>query len=202
MSKMKCKILEKAAEMFIRIGFKSVTMDDISKDLSISKKTIYSHFKNKKELVDEVTGYMFDHINKGIDAIRDKKLDAIEELFEIKQYVLKTLKDEQSSPQYQLEKFFPEIHKKLKNKHLSIVHTCIIDNIKRGIENNVYRNNINIDFISRIYFTGITGIKDLETFPISLYQQTDLMEYFLDYHIRAIATQKGLLKLEQLLTKK
>ncbi len=196
---MKCEIITKAANMFIRLGFKSVTMDDISKDMCISKKTIYSHFKNKSELVEESTDYIFEHINNGIHAIREEKLDAIQELFRIKQFVLETLKDEKSSPQYQLEKFYPHIHQKFKNKHLNVVHTCIVDNIERGISSGSYRQEIDIDFVARIYYIGITGIKDHETFPPALYQQKTLMSNFLDYHIRAIATNKGLLTLENIL---
>ena len=66
---MKEKILQTAAEMFLNYGFKSVTMDDIAEKMSISKKTIYTHFSNKTKLVEETTYGMFLCITTGIDAI-------------------------------------------------------------------------------------------------------------------------------------
>lgn len=195
---MKDKILHRAIDMFLTFGFKSVTMDDISKDLGISKKTIYTHFKNKTELVKETAELQFEIIKTGIEKIRDKGLNAIEELFEIKQYILGQLKNEESSPEYQLQKFFPEIYTQLKTKQLEVVNNCIVNNLTKGINAKIYRSDINIDFTTRIYYTGITGIKDEETFPKTLFNQLQLMEYFLEYHIRAIATDQGLEVLKKL----
>ncbi|MBF4985337.1 helix-turn-helix transcriptional regulator, partial [Nonlabens mediterrranea] len=55
MTEIKSEILEKSMEMFLDLGFKSVTMDDISSEMGMSKKTLYSYFKNKEELITEVT---------------------------------------------------------------------------------------------------------------------------------------------------
>lgn len=189
---MKEKILAKAAEMFIAHGFKSVTMDDISKGLGISKKTVYTHFSNKTTLVKESTHYLFEQIEKGIDGICSQGLNAIEELFKIKQFVINKLKGEESSPIYQLQKFFPEIHQELKTKQLATVNDCIVRNIEKGISSGVFRENIHIPFISRIYYVGVMGIKDEEIFPSPEFMQKKLMACVLDYHIRAIATPKGI----------
>ena len=59
---MKTKIIKRATELFLTLGFKSVTMDDIANELGISKKTIYVHFKNKTKLVEEVTFNLFNLI--------------------------------------------------------------------------------------------------------------------------------------------
>ena len=50
---MKEKIIQKATEMFLKLGFKSVTMDDIACEMCISKKTIYKYFQNKETLIEE-----------------------------------------------------------------------------------------------------------------------------------------------------
>ena len=101
---MRDKILEKSNELFLNLGFKSVTMDEIASSLGVSKKTIYKYFKNKTELIDTVTHRMFDTICSGIDDICELELNPIEELFSIKRLVLDNVKDEKSSPQYQLQK--------------------------------------------------------------------------------------------------
>src|SRR5690606_17008631 len=111
---MKEKIIQKATDLFLNFGFKSVTMDDIANKLGMSKKTIYQHFENKTCLVKDCTFFMFDIISNGIDCIKEDKRNPVEELYEIKSFILKNLKDEKSSPHYQLQKYYPNIFSNLK----------------------------------------------------------------------------------------
>ena len=72
-------ILEKTRELFLTIGFKSVTMDQIANAMGISKKTIYNFFENKTELVKAVTSYMFNSITKGITEIKESHTKTIKD---------------------------------------------------------------------------------------------------------------------------
>lgn len=194
---MKEKILETSAEMFLTYGFKSVTMDDIAEKMSISKKTIYTHFSNKTKLVEETTFGMFQCISTGIDAICELNYNPIEELFQIKKFVLSNLKDEKSSPQYQLQKYYPKIHTDLTRKQFDVMKGCVSDNLQKGVTDGYFRKEIDIQFITRVYFKGMVGIKDLETFPIEMFSMNYLLENYLEYHVRGIATEKGLQTLEK-----
>ena len=188
---MREKILHKATELFLNLGFKSVTMDDLAHEMGISKKTIYFHFENKTKLVEECTLDLFCSISKGIDKIIARAKDPIEELYEIKKFVMLYLKDQKSSPQYQLQKYYPRIHDAVKRKQYEVMSECVVDNVKRGMESGIYRENLNADFIARIYFAGGNCIKDNELFPSDKFPMTQLMDYYLEYHIRGIVTPKG-----------
>src|SRR6478735_335731 len=48
------KILKTALGLFFKYGIKHVTMDDIAKELGMSKKTIYQFFKEKDDLVNQL----------------------------------------------------------------------------------------------------------------------------------------------------
>ena len=93
---MKDKIIHKSTELFLSLGFKSVTMDDIASEMGISKKTIYVHFPNKTKLVEAVTFNLFDTICDGIDSICEVSANPIEELYAIKMFVMHHLKNEKS----------------------------------------------------------------------------------------------------------
>ncbi len=73
----------------------------------------------------------------------------------------------------------------------------MVDNLKRGVDSGIFRKDINIDFVSRIYFTGLTGIKDSDIFPQNMFDVHSTTKQFLEYHLRAIVTQKGLQILEK-----
>lgn len=194
------KILNTAAEMFLNYGFKSVTMDDIAEKLGISKKTIYAHYSTKSKLVLATSHHVFEKINYGIENIRDKKENPIKENFEIKKFVIRHLKDEKTSPHFQLQKYYPKAFESLKTRQFELLESCIGENIDRGIKSGHYRKDLPIDFISRIHFVGMMGIKDKDLFPIENYSHSELMEYFLEYHLRAICTPKGIETLEELIS--
>lgn len=188
---MKENILEKATDMFLNLGFKSVTMDDIANEMGISKKTIYAHYQNKTHLVEECTSQLFCTISLGIDEICALSKNPIEELYEIKKFAMLHLKDEKSSPQYQLQKYYPKIHETIKKKQFEVMQECVVDNVDRGIKQGIYRPNLNIDFVSRIYFSGVTSIKDHLLFPVNKFPIGALMDNYLEYHLRGIVTPKG-----------
>jgi len=196
---LKDQIINTAAELFINLGFKSVTMDDIANELGISKKTIYSHFSTKTKLVEASTLHILSQISCGIDVIISQENNAIEELFEIKNFAMKHLKNNKSSPQFQLKKYYPKVFKLVQNNHLQIMEGCVVKNLEKGIKDDLYRKDISLDFISKIYFVGMMGIKDEYHFPVEKYSQNDLLEFFLEYHFRAIVTEKGLKSLNKLL---
>lgn len=198
---MKDKIIQQATDLFLNFGFKSVTMDDIAEKLGMSKKTIYQHFENKTSLVKCCTFFMFDTISGGIDCIREEKKNPVEELFEIKSFVLRHLKDEKSSPQYQLQKYYPSIFANLRKKQYEMMMDCVAENIQEGIKQGYFREDTNVEIISKFYFGGMMYLKDPEIFPPQKYSMPLLMETYLEYHVRGIATPKGIEILNNIINK-
>jgi AcrR family transcriptional regulator len=194
-------ILEKTRELFLTIGFKSVTMDQIAYDMGISKKTIYNFFENKNELVKAVTSYMFNSITRGVTEIKKNSDNPINELYDINLFLIKYLKKESVSPLYQLEKYYPLIHKEINKKQFDFITKSTTGSLNNGIKLGLFRKDIKIDFISRLYFKGMIGIRDLDTFPLNLYDPVSLKIDFIEYHLRAIVTENGLKKLNHFINK-
>lgn len=188
---MKEKIIQKATNLFLRLGFKSVTMDDIANDMAISKKTIYTHFKNKTDLVKECTCVLLHSITSGIDQICALEQNPIEELYEIKKFVATKLEDENSSPHFQLQKYYPEINDAIKEIHFEKMMECTRKNLRKGIEMGLYRSNMDIELIARFYFLGVHGIKDQSLFPPEMFPNKFVTEEYLEYHLRGIVTKEG-----------
>lgn len=189
---MRNKILIAAVDLFLNFGFKSITMDDLANKLGISKKTIYLHFKTKTVLVEASALHVFNEISHGIDCICELGKNPIEEIYDIKNFVMEHLKDEKSSPQYQLQKYYPKIYMTLKIKQFEVMHDCVRENLTRGIDLELYRDTINIEFISRIYFNSMLAIKNKDLFPEKILSVKELMENFLEYHLRGVCTTKGI----------
>ncbi|MBT4473544.1 MAG: TetR/AcrR family transcriptional regulator [Bacteroidetes bacterium] len=196
---MKKNIILKATELFMKLGFKSVTMDDIAKEMGISKKTIYTHFNNKETIIGVVTDHVFETVCHDIDAICDLNQNPIQELYAIKKRVMQYMQKEKASPTYQLQKYYPAIYNNIKQRQFSYMQQCVVKNLNRGLEQDLYRQNIEVQFVARIYFNGITGIKEESLFPHTMYEGETLYEMYLEYHLRGIVTPKGRNILNQLI---
>ena len=193
---MKKKIVDQSIQLFLQYGFKSVTMDDIAKHMGVSKKTIYVHFPTKDQLVEQSALNHLDGIIKRINVISKQSKDPIIELYQIKKEALNHLSSEKKSPQYQLQKYYPSLYSKLKEKEFSALSGLFSNSIFEGIQTGIFRKDIDVDFVIRIFFNGIRGITDIKLFPIETYKIEDLLLNFSEYHLRALCTIEGVRKLE------
>lgn len=194
---MKEKIIEKATDMFLKLGFKSITMDDIAGEMCISKKTIYKYFINKEVLIAESTETVHNTVIKVIDDIVKQNLNAIEEDFEIRRMFKGLFQSAETSPLYQLKKHYPEIYHSVVNKEFEECYKYLIQNVEKGISEGYYREGINVEHYSRMYYMLTFSINE----NIKSEKEARILELeALEYHTRAMATEKGLLELEKQLS--
>ncbi|MGK4566810.1 TetR/AcrR family transcriptional regulator [Flavobacterium sp. 3HN19-14] len=149
---MKDKIIAKATEMFLKLGFKSITMDDIAGEMCISKKTIYKYFINKEVLIEESTETLHKTVYQIIEEIISKDYNAIEENFEIKKMFKGVFQSAETSPLYQLKKHYPEIYQKVISQEYEECSRYMKHNIQKGIDQGLFRKNIDIEMYSQFHY--------------------------------------------------
>lgn len=191
---MKDKIIAKATDLFLKLGFKSVTMDDIAGEMCISKKTIYKYFCNKELLIAETTEIVHKAIHQSIDTIVEKKYNAIEENFQIRKMFKEMFKAGETSPAYQLKKHYPEIYEKVMSREINECNAVFKQNIELGIHQGLYRKNILIDTYVGFYYNLIFSIHGNTS---SEKESNELELQALEYHTRAMATLEGIIELEK-----
>ncbi len=189
---MKRDIIVSASSLFLQYGYKAVTMDDIAEHMHISKKTIYVYFSDKTSLVRSAVFHVFEEVKNKIITVQSSFENPIIALYEIKKIAVEVLGKKDKSPQYQLQKYYPSIYIEIRKKELSALGETFKMNLKKGMESGLFRTSIDTEFITRIYFNGFRGLRDIELFPP---QDTDIdsvIGKYIDYHLRAIVTPKGL----------
>lgn len=202
--RMKETILNKSLGLFIKHGFKSVTMDDIANELGISKKTIYQHFSSKSELVKATVDYVFESATAKMKSIAGNCETPIHEHFEMKNCLGDLFgQNIQASTIYQFNKYYPRLSERIQQKKHENYDFTILRNLRDGVEQGYYRKEIDIDFVGKIFFASTTAFFNDEMFiNLQSTQSIDELNYkLLEYHLRGIVTPKGLQILEQLLQK-
>lgn len=188
-------LLSTTFELFLKYGIKSVSMDDISKKLGISKKTIYNFVATKEDLVAHI---LENHITKDeaeILLILKESDDAIEEMVNITKHVLKFLRKMTPSLIYDLKKYHNASWEKIENHHFAFIQDVIRKNILRGQSEGLYRDDINPEIIAKLYVSKSNCIVDEESFPLTDFNRIDLFKQMIFYHLYGIVSQKGRNKL-------
>lgn len=184
--------LESIVELFKRFGVKSQTMDDIARQLGISKKTLYKYFSDKNDLVVKSMDFIIQLDCKHMDEIKRQKLNAIDENFSVSRHVLNQFKDIHPSVWYDLNRYHPKAMKIMDDFTHNVIFNWVCDNMKRGIEEGLYREDLQIPIIGGIYISRIKDFFNPLIFDNNRYSFADIYMETFRYHIRGIASEKGL----------
>lgn len=191
------QIIMQAFELFMKYGIKSMTMDDIAKNMSMSKKTLYQYFANKDELVNAVLDKHLEIDQCQVKSLLSSKNNAIDDLMQIATTINETLKRIHPSIHYDLEKYHPAAWKKFGDHKRNFIYESIKQNIIKGIKEELYRNDINTEIIATLYVSKADVIFDASVFPADRFAFNRVYLEMLKQHIRGIATTKGLKYLEK-----
>jgi len=191
------RIIEGALNLFMREGVKSVNMDDVSTFLGISKKTLYQHVNNKGDLIEKAFRLQQHRILGMINNIQEKNENAIDELFHIDEQVSQMLKNRPPRLINNLKKYYPKVWEILDETRKKYIFSCVTQNIEHGKEQGLYRMEVNNNIIAKLMMNTVDALVDDEIFPLTQYDFKSLLKENRIYHIRGIATIKGIEYLKQ-----
>jgi AcrR family transcriptional regulator len=190
------EIIQRISELYMKYGIKSITMDDAARELGISKKTLYGYFKDKDELVKCFVEHHIRHMQEDMHKLQTSQVNAIEELLIVSKFITQYLKKVNPSVTYDLQKYYPEIWKKINFLQRDHIFNRIKDNMVRGIKEGLYRKDLNIDIIAHFYLFRMEMSQTFDLIVESKYTYEELFNTSFNYHIRGIANQKGIEYLE------
>jgi TetR/AcrR family transcriptional regulator, cholesterol catabolism regulator len=190
----KNNILLRSEALFFRYGVKSVTMDDIARELAISKKTLYQYFENKNDLIAQMLEAHDTVDEQVINQCFAEATDAVDELVKIGQHVMGEIGKMMSnhSVLYDLQKYHREVWEKMETKMMSRTYEGIKHNIERGIQEGLYRTDVDADIIAKLYVGKMFFIIDEDNFPNKQYNKWHVFIQNWIYHVHGIGTPKGI----------
>lgn len=192
-------ILIRVKDLYLRYGIKSVTMDDVSRELGMSKKTLYQFFTDKSELVEGVIRFEIKRSVAIVDEIIGHGYDAIEEMYQIHRFMDAMARQHSHVAEYDLKKYYPAVFNdilKFKREHLYKIWK---ENIEKGKEQGYYRKEVNTEIISKTNLLRFESSMDTCIFSSEELLSQDFFTEILTYHIRGIATSKGIARFDELM---
>lgn len=185
------RILEEATSTFFRLGIKAVTMDDIASAIGVSKKTLYTEFSNKKSLVLAVMEAYLISDRKMCECETEGAHSAIEEMLHLIEHMSKSMS--QINPLLILEtyKYYPEAWALFVAYKEEFVLGAMKQNLKRGVQEKLYRKEIDVEIIARLKLAHIDLISEGNAFPFDKYNFMEVNEQLLYQYIYGICSIKG-----------
>lgn len=187
----KSQIVQKSAEMFRNYGIKSVSMDDISSNLGISKKTLYQLVTDKNQLIDYVVEAEYSKIKNQLAAFRQDSNNQIEELIRINSLIIKFLQSINPVSVFDLSKYYPTKYEQTRKKFKDLFVKQIIENIKNGKADGLYRVDINEEVIAQLHSERIEKMKETNTNWAQDSRNNDTLKEMTTYYLRGLITKKG-----------
>ncbi len=175
----------------MRYGFRSVTMDEIAGQLGVSKKTIYQYFKDKDELVESVMQHEIEYMQDTCKVQRSNSDNAIEELFKDMEAMEEAIASLNPQILFDLEKFYPQAYAKIRQHKNTFLLEVIIKNLHRGIKEELYRSDIDIDITAKFRLESSFVAFNQDLFPYGKYSLLHVANEIYYLFIHGIATAKG-----------
>lgn len=171
-------------------------MDDVSHEMGISKKTLYQYVRDKDELVKMVTELELSTLYDRFISSCKENLNAIEEIAEIALCVNHMLKEYSAVTEYDLKKYYPDVYKRLREVRRERILKFIHDNLVKGKNEGLYRDNLDVEILSKLSLSHIDSMFENEIISITEFLDSKFfLEYFV-YHLRGIVNNEGLSVLE------
>ena len=184
-------ILTRVYELYNKFGIKSITMDDVARELGISKKTLYQHVEDKADLVERAMVQNTLKYQTNFEAIVAKNLNAIVELLEVNAYMNEMMKEQDPSLQYDLRKYYPDIQSRLMNDTRQRMYKSIRGNLLKGQKEGIYREEMDIDIICKLHMARMEYKYSSSSFTLDELNSTVVLREIFLYHLHGIANEKG-----------
>lgn len=187
----KNKIIKGAEDLFTKYGVRSISMDDIARHLSVSKKTLYQHFADKEDIVTLACKTHLDRHTKEFDEIKDNAKNAIEELANLSVCLKKNMQDMNPSLLFDLKKYHPKAWSVWLEHKNKFIRDSVVRNIKQGIEEGYYRPEINGEVIASIRLELVQLAFDEDIFPREKFRLSEVQMEIFDHFVYGLVTEKG-----------
>ena len=184
----------------MRYGLRSVSMDDIANSLGISKKTIYQFFADKNELVDAVLEETLSDNKQNCDKNRSDSSNAVEEIFLSIDIVEQIFRNMHPSVIYDMQKYHPQAFSRFLKHKNDYLYNIISKNLERGIKEELYRPEIDIEILSRFRVESILMIFNPEFYLSQKHNLAEVEQKLIEHYLFGIASLKGhkvILKFQQ-----
>ncbi|MBU1371050.1 MAG: TetR/AcrR family transcriptional regulator [Bacteroidetes bacterium] len=191
------EILQQATEIFGRYGIKSVTMDELARQMGLSKKTLYHYFTDKNDLVEKALNTVLEQNQCNLKDITLKNLNAIESMFELYHYVNAMVIAHNPALDFDLKRYYPQLYKKVQEVRREHTFNMMIENLRKGKAEGYYRKDINEEVLAKLSMLRIEYFMHSDLITAEELHSKQFFTEVFKYHLFGIISKTGWLYIQE-----
>jgi AcrR family transcriptional regulator len=185
------KILKGAEELFTKYGVRSISMDDIARHLSVSKKTLYQHFTDKEDIVTMACKAHLERNVNEFEEIKNSATNAIDELAKLSVCLKRNMQDMNPSLLFDLQKYHPKAWAVWMDHKNKFIKCSVVRNLMQGIEEGYFRPELNPEVIAAVRLELVQLGFDEDIFPREKFRLAEVQLQIFDHFVYGLVTDKG-----------
>ena len=185
------KWLKRVEELFFKLGIKSITMDDVARELGISKKTLYSFVESKDDLVSKVMDRHMTAQCSTDEILHAESTDAVDEMVRVIQHIMADLGQMKPNVIHEMQKYHRDVWNRINNFQQTYILNMARQNLEWGRQEGLYRSDFDVETAARFYIAGAMSIFDEQYFPKPPYTFDGLFKEYIINYLYSIVSEKG-----------
>ena len=180
-----------AERLFWKYGVRSVTMDDIARQLGISKKTIYQHFGDKEDILQQVVQTKSEQNQAEVHCMAVEADNPVEEILVVLDMMRKHADQVSPNLLIDIQRHYPKAFAVYRQHKETYIMRSILENIQKGIEQGLYRSDLKADILARMRVEQIEQAFNNDIYPADRYSMFDIQQELMHHFVRGMLTEKG-----------
>lgn len=186
------RIYLKVLALFSKYGIRSITMDDIARELGVSKKTLYTIVSDKSDLISKVIDYEMTLHHQSMDEMIRLRYNAIDELLHMNKQIHAAISSHHPSFYHDLKKYYPDLFLQWMDQRQNYMFDVIIRNIENGKREGFYRKDLNEQIIAKLYLSRIEMLNENGVLKDGDSISHNIIKEVFIYHVHGICNAEGL----------
>lgn len=183
------EILDTATLLFLKKGIKKTSVELICRNCGISKKTFYNYYPDKKTIIEDVVKSFLSKAEKYIDTLSNISPNAASELINLFKFIQSNMSIFTPVFINDLLKFYPVVNEYIAETRLTKFLPFFIQNVKKGINEGLYRESLNGKLTGELYFRQID--MTLEDVSLTASEKLSVLSYINIFFLHGIINDMG-----------
>lgn len=184
--------MKRVEELFLRYGIKSITMDDVARELGISKKTLYAFVENKDDLVNRVLERHIQEEKTLCDNLFHSADNAVDEMLIVLETNAQMMQQMKTNIVFDLQRYHREAWEKMEAYQRGFMYDLVRANLERGVREGLYRDNFDADIVAKLHIAATFQLFNESLFPETAYNKVAVFREYLMHYLYGIISEKGL----------
>jgi hypothetical protein len=190
-------IMECVRDLMEKKGVKNFTFDEVCECSHVSKDQFYSYIENESDLVKKVLEFERESFKVIFDEYDFEGVNAIDILMTVSREISQNFKNISPAISFDLKKYYPEIYQDHFQKRIDFIFEKIKVNIEKGINQGMYRDDLSVELVARLYISRLIDIHNPDFFPPGKFSFSMLFEVMFENLVRSIAKPEGIKYFEE-----